>query len=501
MQNLTCYQISMLLLLTSLTSGAAYASVLTAEEQLDVAQAKLAANELHKACTAIADQRQAFQCKSTCGTLGDKVQGMFITLNRHNAPKQALISHVKQYMSATQACAQLWRNKAPSSFAGFAELFNFIKAGKLPQSGAPLEYQLDNPAKFSDMLGRLQPELATLPAICENSLFIDTCKLDCQLADLAEQLASQLIQMPVAGLQRLNEVTADVVVLDKQAAALRLKSSRCKQHFGRDPARALLATENIANQVWQASRAVHLREAAEKRRQYQIALAKQQAEAAAARQARQQAYLDEIKAIQQCSASSPFAGMQACSYLQALYDGDIETMRNIEKQFSLPYRAGWMADLMNEAGLDQLFGPLYEQAFKSASFVTPLAEVYNSYYSAFYPNCLGPDPVKVEMTTERELVYKNGFGYKVSSAPYAPKIDKLLVPRRLYEQFGTLGMDKDLQATEMLADMIMGAVNQFPRISVFDVTMGLTQAMEKYQCDSPVMKKFEQQLITFYQRK
>ena len=78
------------------------------------------------------------------------------------------------------------------------------------------------------------------------------------------------------------------------------------------------------------------------------------------------------------------------------------------------------------------------------------------------------------------------------------KIDHVRVPKRLYSYVNMADSNKDMLAKLQLADLAAGAMNKYPRINLYDVTMGLGSGMNRFECNSSIMQHLEKQLIEFY---
>lgn len=481
--------------------------ILSPDNKLDVGNAKILASKLELVCgERLSNQAQAFQCKAICSRLGDAVEGLASLLNRKNATQQGLKTSVKTLVRRTMRCNQIWQGRTiPEEFAPFAILFKSMKNGKLPSAGVPSGISLASVDQFGAALLQLAPRAKGFQSICLSSLFKDNCIKSCDLRKNAEELAKLVQVHPVSSLEQKNKADSWVRGLHDQSATLNRKARECAVHFGRNPAAALVSLQKIGQTVLDKTNQVIKRQQAAER----IALAEQkrlrQQQKYADKQAERLAYDQELAEMRACRDDSPFKGVSGCSYLTAVYDGNFPQAINIEYQSTAPYRQGWMGQSYKE--MSKMFGSLYggqgklnqdlANMWKAHQFISGLLGTYATYYEHYYPQCIGNDAVVVTLTTERQREYRNGFNALVRTEQLPSKVDIIHIPRRLYPHVSLDKVNKDTQASVQIADMLAGAINKFPRINLYEVTMGLSSAMQRYACQSPKMQKLEQQMLKF----
>lgn len=481
--------------------------ILSPDNKLDVGNAKILAKQLKVVCgERFSNQAQAFQCKSICARLGDAVEDLASILNRQNAPQQALKTSVKTLVRRTMRCNQIWQGRSlPEEFGPFATLFKSMHNGKLPSAGVPSAINLANVDEFGAALLQLAPQAAGFQSICHSSLFKDNCTKSCDLKEHAETLAKLVQVHPLSSLEDLNKAGSWVRKLHATSATLNRKAGECAVHFARNPAAALVSLQKIGKTVLDKTNQVIARQQAVER----IALAEKkrlkQQQKQAAKQAERLAYDQELAEMRACRDDSPFNGVSGCSYLTAVYDGDFAQAINVEYQSTAPYRQGWMGESYKE--MSKMFGALYggqgkldqdlANMWKAHQFISGLLGTYATYYQYYYPQCIGDDAVVVTLTTERQREYRDGFRTLVRTEQLPSKVDIIHIPRRLYPHVSLDKVNKDTMASVQVADMLAGVINKFPRINLYEVTMGLSSAMQRYACNSPQIQKLEQQMLNF----
>lgn len=481
--------------------------ILSPDNKLDVGNAKILATKLELVCgERFSNQAQAFQCKSICGRLGEAVEDFASTLNRQNAPQQALKTSLQTLARRTMRCDQGWQGRTiPEEFGPFATLFKSMHNGKLPLAGVPSGISLADVDDIGPALLQLAPEAAGFQNICLSSLFKDNCIKSCDLKEQTETLAKLVQLHSVSRLDQTNKVDSWVRGLHEQSAILNRKAGECAVHFARNPATALVSLQKISMTVLDKTNQVIKRQQEAQR----IAQAEQrhlkQQQKQADQEADRLAYDQELAAMRACRDDSPFNGVSGCSYLTALYDGDFAQAINIEYQSTAPYRQGWMGESYNE--MSRLFGSLYggqgkmdqdlANMWKSHQFISGLLGTYATYYEHYYPQCIDNDAVVVTLTTERQRVYRDVLGSLVRTEQLPSKIDIIHIPVRLYPHVSLDKVNKETQASVQAADMLAGVINKFPRINLYEVTMGLSSAMQSYGCQSLQIQKLEQQMLNF----
>lgn len=481
--------------------------ILTPDNKLDVGNANLLGKKLEIVCSdRISNQGQAFQCKSICGRLGNAVEDLASLLNRKNVTQQALKSSVGTFVRRTMKCDQIWQgSKIPEEFAPFATLLKSMHNGKLPSAGVPGTINLENVDQFATALLQLAPQTSEFQNICQSSLFKDTCIKSCDLNENAGTLGKLLQIHPVSSMEQLNKADGWVHDLHNKSAILNRKSGECSRHFARNPPAVLVSLHNISKTVLNKSNQVIKRQQEADR----IALIEQnrlkQQQKNVFKQAEHLAYEQDLAEIRECREDSPFNSFSGCSYLTALYDGDFVKAIDIEYQSTTPYRKGWMGESYKE--MSRMFGVLYgganklsqdlENMWKAHQFISGLLGTYATYFEHYYPQCIGNDAVVVTLTTERQREYRNGFNTLVRTEQLPSKVDIIHIPRRLYPYVSLDKVNKDTQASVQVADLLAGTINKFPRISLYEVTTGLSSAMQRYVCHSPQIQKLEQQMLKF----
>ncbi|OKY28009.1 hypothetical protein [Thalassotalea sp. PP2-459] len=491
------------------TTSADQFPVLTASNQLDVGNAQILAGKLEQICTSrFKNPAQAFQCKSTCGGLYRRVQTLSAQINRQ-ANKPSIKNSVKQLARDTISCNQQWRNNFPAEFKPFALLLKSLHEGKLPAPGKPKVNTVSAPSQYAQVLNSLVPSLSALGNVCHNSLFKDSCLKSCALGNDTQQFSQLIAKGSLASLKGADKMTPWVSALKDQSTKLLQKSKSCAKHYSRNPASSIVSLQKITQSVNEQVNIVYQKQLVAEKRAREEAKRQQQIALTAAKAEKQKRFEQAVEKLRKCRSDSPFSGYSGCSYLTAVYDNDFTLAMDIEYQSSAPYRLGWMGEA--NAEMARMFGDLYgseEQlnqdltnSWKAYHFVGRLLGTYATYYQHYYPTCLGKNPAVITLTTERQKEYRNGFGTLIRTERLPSKSDTIYIPRRLYPHVNFADINKDTQAQVQIADMLSGAINKYPRINLFEVTMGLSEAMEKHRCDSGVIEKLEKQMLAYQQHR
>ncbi|MDO6428438.1 hypothetical protein Q4489_15585 [Thalassotalea sp. 1_MG-2023] len=483
--------------------------VLTASNQIDVGNAQILAGKLEQICASrFTNPAQAFHCKSACGGLYKRVHTLSAQINRQ-ANKPSIKNSVKQLARDTISCNQQWRNNFPAEFKPFALLLKSLHEGKLPAPGKPKVNTVSAPSQYAQVLNSLVPSLSALGNVCHNSLFKDSCLKSCALSNDTQQFSQSLSQGSFASIKNAEKMTPWITSLKEQSTKLLQKSKSCAKHYSRNPASSIVSLQKITQSVNEQVNAVYQKQLVAEKRAREEAKRQQQIAQANANAEKQKLFEQEVEKLRKCRTDSPFSGYKGCSYLTALYDNDFNLVMDIEYQSSAPYRLGWMGEA--NAEMAKMFGDLYgsekqlnqdiANSWKAYHFVGRLLGTYATYYQHYFPSCLGENPAVVTLTTERQKEYRNGFGTLVRTERLPSKTDTIYIPRRLYPHVNFADINKDTQARVQIADMLSGAINKYPRINLFDVTMGLSEAMKQHRCDSDVIQKLEQQMLAYQQHR
>ncbi|GGD63000.1 hypothetical protein [Lacimicrobium alkaliphilum] len=487
-------------------SSASELQVLTADNRLDVGNAKILAGKLEQICTSrFHNQAQAFQCKSACGGLDEAVSGVSTHINRQANPT-IIKNSLKTLVQRTLQCNQRWQRDFPQEFKPFALLLKSLHEGRMPQPGKPAPQLQNNPAHYAENLKQLAPQLSSLGNVCHESLFRDSCLKSCDISTDSVNLAETLQQGTWQSLSSMNEETPWVKALRTTSTALHQKTRQCAKHYGRTPAGVLSSVQLISKTVQDKANEVYSRHLeTEKLRREELArqrdaeLQQRNAERQQRKTEEQHRYQQEVARLHQCRNDSPFDGYSGCSYLTAIYDGNFQQAISLELQTSNQFKDGWLSKTNRELAKGtplEFLTALQDTGYRAFTFIDKLITVYSAYYSAAYPGCLGDNPIEITLTTEVSTEYKNGFGSVVHFTKHL-ETDYLLIPRRLYDKFGLAGIGTRGLGISTIAEQALKAGSEQQGLSTLDVTMGLSSAMDNYGCDSATMRKLEQQMLSY----
>ena len=481
-------------------------NIMANDGKIDVGAALILDAHHTKVCESeFANPQQAYQCKSYCGLLGDKLSNIVAQTMRGMALQQLRPAY-KQFAQFTMACQQIWQGRqAPTSFGPFVHVFKQIQKNVLP---APGTLNFSAPMSSAQIIAELRTTASQLrgwDALCSKTV-VGGCDQSCAIFTDIDVITDVAGRIELSELNGLNAMNTDLQRLAGAAHNISQKGSRCAQHTGRNWPWAFLMTKAIADALTEQTSLIASREQEAKRAAKQQELARRQAEKDAQQLAQQKVLEAENARLNLCRGDSPFIGMPGCSYLTALYDNDFEKASQIDYQWTLPFREGWMGK--SQASMWKMFSPLMgeqgqavkdelSQIWQHFSFINKLLGTYATYYEAHYPHCVGSDAAVITLTSQLQKEYRDGFGYLVRTENFATNIDTVRIPPRLIAFLDLKQLHKEVQKSEQLLDMFMGSVNRFPRIDLVEVTKGLSTSMQRYACDSNEIRTLESQMIKY----
>jgi hypothetical protein len=200
--------------------------------------------------------------------------------------------------------------------------------------------------------------------------------------------------------------------------------------------------------------------------------------------------------------SGPFTG-EGAAYLNALYADDREALRAYDQMFTAAfaevmsmYRGSAMDGiariLLGNSGSAQL-GQTLQTAAANLSIVSGVAGAYVLYYEHVYPRCMDAEPLVYERTIDYEWVTKNAMGNVLSRSPAYSVKQKFRVNHRFKYLFDHMG---DVEkGNAVVTDTFLGRPGA---IRLADAMLATTRSMDKFECDSPEMRRLETNMSAYF---
>jgi hypothetical protein len=211
---------------------------------------------------------------------------------------------------------------------------------------------------------------------------------------------------------------------------------------------------------------------------------------------------------------APFSAMPAADYFNDIYGGDWEEAAKKDSDFVRPYlsslggylgQIGTLMDGIANFGNVALGIPTGKTNFKQkivaelreSSMIIPFFSVYLINYQFAYNKCIEPDALTFKKTTTSETVYRNGLGHFEHSVKHPDKIEYFLVNKRFEHIFKSVGLNKPQAEHANLLEMFFGnSINK--KNSLSGIIKSTNKLMDSYDCNSPIIKKMEQQMLKYH---
>jgi hypothetical protein len=208
------------------------------------------------------------------------------------------------------------------------------------------------------------------------------------------------------------------------------------------------------------------------------------------------------------TAVAPFANLPAADYLNALYGGNHQRLRELDRQFMAPYKASMLPAIQHIAPLLNLmsgvragqggYAAAAEKAFDSASMIAPMFTIYLVEYEGRLGQCLEPDAVNIKITTTSETVFRDGYGTYKYSVRHPDQVEYFKVNRRFAPVFEKVGTAKP---DSMLVKMLDRGFGSQGRMTANDLVTGTRELMKRLDsegCGSPLMQRMEANMLAYF---
>jgi hypothetical protein len=197
-------------------------------------------------------------------------------------------------------------------------------------------------------------------------------------------------------------------------------------------------------------------------------------------------------------------------YINALSRGDFKIIAEEDKKFAAsmvkmtePLLNSGVIELMSlfsgsHSNPEALKNEMRER-IKSISMSSAMTGLFIVAYEHLAPKCLGPNPVEFERTVVWEEVSRNILGQEFYRNTFS-KTYHYTIAQRHADLFKQLGQGTSSGSLDAMGS-IYGALGMIPQdvqksiFTLSDNLRGVTQIMQRYECDSMQMRTLEKALV------
>ena len=191
--------------------------------------------------------------------------------------------------------------------------------------------------------------------------------------------------------------------------------------------------------------------------------------------------------------SGPLDGLRGGDYLNALFHGNYKAIAQFDEYYQLrkiKQRRDWIGEHWTDKTMNA--------AVKSLRLADTVMTIYIFDYRNKYAACLKKDAKVYQVSKEHpDIVTRNGYGQVISrehgwTDRYTYKFNK-----EFETAFRRLGTTEPESAMAGISDLLL---NQGGTDLRQELIAGTRQMMGKFKCDSNIIKRIEQTLLTFSSR-
>ena len=225
---------------------------------------------------------------------------------------------------------------------------------------------------------------------------------------------------------------------------------------------------------------------------------------------RRQEALDQVAYIARVGKGPLNAEDDGAVYINALYRGDFKIIEEEDKKFatsmvkmSEPLLNSGVFELMSLFAGDQSNANAMKQAMReriqSISMTSAMTGLFIVAYEHLAAKCLGPNPVDFERTVVWEEVSQNILGEEFYRNTFS-KTYYYTIAQRHADLFAQLGQGTSAGSLEAMGSIYgaFGLISQDIQQSIFTLSgnlRGVTNVMQRYECDSEEMQTLEKSLL------
>jgi len=189
----------------------------------------------------------------------------------------------------------------------------------------------------------------------------------------------------------------------------------------------------------------------------------------------------EVVRVKDCKQSDMFCDLPAGDYLNAIYEGNIDKIRDIDAEMTATLRRG----LLEVPGVGDV-GRL--------SVIARVVNEYTYYYKSFSRSCLRSGAQSLtfekhvngwEMVDGRGIVLQHYNGWDLRSV-YVVNEEFIAITAKVGAAQGPAN------ELSMIADRL------FNKGMLSDVAQGVQEMMQSHDCDSPEIRQFEKNLLRLF---
>ena len=196
-----------------------------------------------------------------------------------------------------------------------------------------------------------------------------------------------------------------------------------------------------------------------------------------------------------------FHDIEAGEYMQALYVGDFETLRALDRDYTQLARDFYGQSLAPLNTIIDMFTGLnysgaLQQQIEASTLLVPIFGKYLVDYPFMYKECLDYNAHRFSVTTTSWTVYKNGWGTEVDRVRHPDRVEYFDVNRRFGYVFENIY--ESAESSNDLAVVMDNFLNSSSQVGLGDVFMGTRQTMNKFSCDSSVVRQLETNMLAYF---
>lgn len=192
--------------------------------------------------------------------------------------------------------------------------------------------------------------------------------------------------------------------------------------------------------------------------------------------------------------SGPFDGLSGSNYLNALHDANYAAVAVFDDYY-VKEKLKQRRDAM---GGPHWMDGILDAGTKQIRIVDTVLAVYLFAYQSKYARCLRDDAVTFEVVTVvPDTTIENLLGVEVARSYGWTDYDYFKINREFTAAFRRVGTSKPGGTSVGIMDLLL---NQGDRDVRQEAMAGIKQAMNKFACDGPTMKRVEETLLVFSSR-
>ena len=216
-------------------------------------------------------------------------------------------------------------------------------------------------------------------------------------------------------------------------------------------------------------------------------------------------FVDVKEEIKNLTAQGKFKDLPGGLYLSAIYDGQFEVLKHLDRQAATQFNkqmnalggteilGSFTALFANQTSRSNKITDLYRNLFEHYSLIAPAMASYVLSFGEIYPQCLGDNPVSKKVVTELQDVLTDGYGFEVPIS--STRIESVY---RVKQELGDILFKYSDKMSLSITGALNNALLKQGEISIQDVNLGTIKAMRQLSCDSAEAEQFESNLLSYW---